>query len=65
MGKFGVIWSAPDASVVTLGFPINNFAEPDQNIAIATLLKGGWQIASATLALDDRSASFSSSIWDD
>ena len=56
MGKFGVIWSALAASVVTLGFPVNSFAEPEQNIAIATLLKGGWQIAPATPALDDRSA---------
>jgi hypothetical protein len=44
------------ASVATLVFQTGSFAAPNENIAIETLLKGGWQIAGYTSTLDDRSA---------
>ena len=37
-------------------FRLSVFAAPEENIAIATLLKGGWQIAGYTSTLDSRSA---------
>jgi hypothetical protein len=44
------------ASVATFAFPASIYAAPKENIAIETLLKGGWQIAGRTSTLDDRSA---------
>jgi hypothetical protein len=56
MPKVVVLWGALAASVATSAFPASIHAAPDENIAIATLLKGGWQIAGYTSTLDDRSA---------
>ena len=56
MRKFVVVWSALAASVATFGFPGNSCAAAEENIAIETLLKGGWQIAGYTSTSDDRSA---------
>ena len=44
------------ASVATFAFPAHVFAAPEETITIATLLKGGWQIAGYTSTLDSRSA---------
>jgi hypothetical protein len=56
MAKFVVLRDALAASVAILAFPAAIFAAPKENIAIETLLKGGWQIAGYTSTLDDRSA---------
>jgi hypothetical protein len=56
MPKFIVLWSVLAASVAPFGFPANVFAAPEENIAIETLLRAGWQIAGYTSTLDDRSA---------
>ena len=37
-------------------FRLTVFAAPEETISIATLLKGGWQIAGYTSTLDSRSA---------
>jgi hypothetical protein len=55
MPKFAVLWSAT-AAVAVLAVSADLFAAPEENIAIATLLKGGWQIAGYTSTLDNRSA---------
>jgi hypothetical protein len=56
MPKFVVLLSALAASVATFAAPASIYAAPEENIAIAMLLKGGWQIAGYTSTLDDRSA---------
>jgi hypothetical protein len=57
MLKVVVLWSALAASVATFVLlPASIHAAPKENIAIETLLKGGWQIAGYTSTLDDRSA---------
>ena len=56
MPKVVVLWSALAASVATFVCPASIYAAPKENIAIETLLKGGWQIAGYTSTLDDRSA---------
>jgi hypothetical protein len=56
MPKFVVLWSALIAANATFAFPDSVFATPEENIVIATLLKGGWQIAGYTSTLDSRSA---------
>jgi hypothetical protein len=54
--KVVVLWSALAAIVATFAFPASIHAAPEENIAIATLLKGGWQVAGYTSTLDGRSA---------
>ena len=39
--KFVVLWSALIAGNATFAFPDSAFAAPEENIVIATLLKGG------------------------
>jgi hypothetical protein len=56
MPKFIALLSALAASVATLAIPASIYAAPEEKIAIATLLKGGWQIAGYTSTLDSRSA---------
>jgi hypothetical protein len=56
MPKFIALWSALIAGVAISAFPDSTFAAPEGNISIATLLKGGWQIAGYTSTLDSRSA---------
>ena len=56
MPKFAALSCALAASVATLAFPATVFAAPEETISIATLLKGGWQIAGYTSTLDSRSA---------
>ncbi len=56
MPKFAALSWALAASVATFAFPATVFAAPEETISIATLLKGGWQIAGYTSTLDDRSA---------
>ena len=56
MPKFAILWSTLAATAAALFFPASSFAAPEENIAIATLLKGGWQIAGYTSTLDGRSA---------
>ena len=56
MRKFVVLWGALATSVATFAVPASIYAAPEDKIAIATLLKGGWQIAGYTSTLDDRSA---------
>jgi hypothetical protein len=41
---------------LTSAFPAQVFAAPEETITIATLLKGGWQIAGYTSTLENRSA---------
>ena len=48
--------SAAAASVATFAFLGNSCARAEDNISIATLLKGDWQIAGYTSTLDSRSA---------
>jgi hypothetical protein len=55
MPKFVALLSALAASVAT-ALPATIFAAPEENITIATLLKGGWQVAGYTSTLDGRSA---------
>jgi hypothetical protein len=40
----------------TFAFPAQAFAAPEETITIATLLRGGWQIAGYTSTSDSRSA---------
>ena len=56
MPKFLVLLSVLIAANATFAFPDSVFAAPEENIVIATLLKGGWQIAGYTSTLDNRSA---------
>jgi hypothetical protein len=56
MPKCVVLWSAIAVGVATFALPATIFAAPEENIAIATLLKRGWQIGGYTSTLDDRSA---------
>jgi hypothetical protein len=56
MVKFAALLCALAASVAPLVFPPHVFAAPEEAITIATLLKGGWQIAGYTSTLDSRSA---------
>jgi hypothetical protein len=56
MPKFVAHLCAVAASVATLAFPPHVLAAPEEAISIATLLKGGWQIAGYTSTLDSRSA---------
>ena len=56
MPKFVALSGALAASVATFAFPADAFAAPEETITIATLLKGGWQIAGYTSTLDSRSA---------
>ena len=51
--KFVALWSA---LTLTFAFPAQVFAAPEETITVATLLKGGWQIAGYTGASDSRSA---------
>ena len=48
MPKFVVLLSVLIAANATFAFPDSVFAAPEENIVIATLLKGGWQIAHRT-----------------
>ena len=48
MPKFVVLLSVLIAGNATFAFPDSVFAAPEENIVIATLLKGGWQIAHRT-----------------
>ena len=54
--KFVVLCGALAGSVPTFAVPVSVNAASEENIAIRTLLKGGWQIAGYTSTLDDRSA---------
>ena len=56
MPKFVALWCSLAASVATFAFAVRAFAAPEETITIATLLKGGWQIAGYTSTLDSRSA---------
>jgi hypothetical protein len=56
MPKVVILWAVVIAGVVTLAFQGACFAAPEENISIASLLKGGWQIAGYTSTLDGRSA---------
>ena len=56
MQKFVVLWSAFARRVAAFAFPASMYAEGEENIAIASLLKGGKEIAGYTSTLDDRSA---------
>jgi hypothetical protein len=56
MPKFAALSCALAASVATFACPVQVFAAPEETITIATLLKGGWQIAGYTSTLDSRSA---------
>jgi hypothetical protein len=56
MRKFFFHWGAFLATIATFAVPASIYAAPKGNIAIETLLKGGWQIAGYTSTLDDRSA---------
>jgi hypothetical protein len=56
MHKFGALRGTLAASVATFAFAAGAFAAPEETITIATLLKGGWQIAGYTSTLDSRSA---------
>ena len=49
--KFIALWGA-----LTLTFAFPAQVSPEETITIATLLKGGWQIAGYTSTLDNRSA---------
>src|SRR5262245_7438105 len=51
-----ILWAVLVAGVVTLASQGACFAAPEENISIATLLKGGWQITGYTSTLDDRTA---------
>ena len=56
MPKFAALSCALAISVATFACPVHVFAAPEETITIATLLKGGWQIAGYTSTLDSRSA---------
>jgi hypothetical protein len=56
MRKFAALSCALAASAATFALPAHVLAVPEEAITIATLLKGGWQIAGYTSTLDDRSA---------
>jgi hypothetical protein len=56
MPKVVILWGVLIAGVVTLASQGACFAATEENISIATLLKGGWQITGYTSTLDDRSA---------
>jgi hypothetical protein len=56
MSKIVVLWGVLATSAVTFAFQVGSFATPEENISIATLLKGGWQVAGYTSTLDGRSA---------
>ena len=56
MPKFAALSCALAVSVATFACPVHVFAAPEETITIATLLKGGWQIAGYTSTLDSRSA---------
>ena len=56
MRKFIVLLGGLVAGLSSCGFPAICIAEPEENIPIATLLKGGWQIAGYTSTSDNRSA---------
>jgi hypothetical protein len=51
--KFVALWGV---LTLTFAFPAQVFAAPEETITIATLLKGGWQIAGYTSTTDGRSA---------
>ena len=51
--KFLALWGV---LTLTFAFPAQTFAAPEETITIATLLKGGWQIAGYTSTTDGRSA---------
>ena len=51
--KFVALWGV---LTLTFAFPAQVFAEPEETITIATLLKGGWQIVGYTGTSDGRSA---------
>ena len=53
---FAALSCALAVSVATFACPVHAFAAPEETITIATLLKGGWQIAGYTSTLDSRSA---------
>jgi hypothetical protein len=56
MANFAALSCALAVSVATFACPVHVFAAPEETITIATLLKGGWQIAGYTSTLDSRSA---------
>jgi hypothetical protein len=56
MPKFAALSCALAASAAALAFPAHVLAAPEEALTIATLLKGGWQIAGYTSTLDSRSA---------
>ena len=56
MPKFAALSCALAVSVASFACPVRAFAAPEETITIATLLKGGWQIAGYTSTLDSRSA---------
>jgi hypothetical protein len=51
--KFVALWGV---LTLTFAFPAQVLAAPEETITIATLLKGGWQIAGYTSTTDGRSA---------
>ena len=53
MRKFVFHWGAFLATIATFAVPASIYAAPKENIAIETLLKGGWQIAGYTSTLDE------------
>lgn len=56
MPKCAALWSALIVGVTSLALPASISAAPEENIAIATLLKNGWQIAGYASTFDTRSA---------
>jgi len=56
MPKCAALWSALIVGITSLALPATVLAEPEETIAIATLLKDGWQIAGYASTFDTRSA---------
>jgi hypothetical protein len=56
MPKVVVLATVFAASFAALIFQAGSFAALEENITIATLLKGGWQVVGYTSTLDSRSA---------
>jgi hypothetical protein len=56
MPKFAVLWSVFAYGVATFAFQGGSFAAPEEDITMATLLKGGWKVTGYTSTSDGRSA---------
>jgi hypothetical protein len=56
MRKFVFHWGVFLATIAIFAVQASIYAAAKENIAIETLLKGGWQVAGYTSTLDDRSA---------